>query len=80
MDRQAALELLQEYTQKEGLLKHAYAVEAAMCAYARKFYQDETKFGIVGLYTILTMKNIQVPISIQKLDPEYCESVVILMM
>lgn len=49
MDRQAALELLQEYTQKEGLLKHAYAVEAAMCAYARKFNQDETKFGIVGL-------------------------------
>ena len=49
MDRQTALELLQEYTQKEGLLKHAYAVEAAMCAYARKFNQDETKFGIVGL-------------------------------
>ena len=41
MDRQTALELLQEYTQKEGLLKHAYAVEAAMCAYARKFNQDE---------------------------------------
>ena len=49
MDRQSALELLQEYTQKDGLLKHAYAVEAAMRAYAKKFGQDETKFGIVGL-------------------------------
>ena len=49
MDRQAALKLLQENTQKDGLLKHAYAVESVMRAYAKKFNQDEEKFGIVGL-------------------------------
>ncbi|MBD3335433.1 MAG: HAD family hydrolase, partial [Candidatus Eisenbacteria bacterium] len=32
--REEALELLHEYTQNEGLRKHAYAVEAAMRAYA----------------------------------------------
>lgn len=49
MNRDDALEVLCEYTQKEGLLKHAFAVEAAMRAYARKFGEDEDKWGIVGL-------------------------------
>ena len=49
MNRDDALKLLCEYTQKEGLLKHAFAVEAAMQAYARRFEEDEAKWGIVGL-------------------------------
>ncbi|MBD3336803.1 MAG: HDIG domain-containing protein [Candidatus Eisenbacteria bacterium] len=47
--REEALELLHEYTQNEGLRKHAYAVEAAMRAYARKFGEDEDYWGLVGL-------------------------------
>ncbi|MBI5475706.1 MAG: HD domain-containing protein [Ignavibacteriales bacterium] len=49
MNRQDALSLLKEYTKNEALLKHMYAVEAAMRAYAKKFGEDEDKWGIVGL-------------------------------
>lgn len=49
MDRQAAWELLNEYTRSESLIKHALAVEAAMRGYARKFGEDEDKWGVVGL-------------------------------
>ena len=48
-DRQAAWELLCEYTKTEPLRKHALAVEAAMRAYARKFGGDEEQWAIVGL-------------------------------
>ena len=49
MDRKRAWNLLTEYTQTESLIKHAIAVEASMRAYARKFSEDEEKWGIVGL-------------------------------
>ena len=47
--RQEAYALLTEYTQKDGLLKHALSVEMAMRAYARKFGEDEEAWGVVGL-------------------------------
>ncbi len=49
MNREEAWGLLTEYTANESLLKHALAVEAAMRAYARRFGEDEEKWGIVGL-------------------------------
>jgi putative nucleotidyltransferase with HDIG domain len=49
MNRQAAWELLTEYTNNESLLKHALAVEAAMRAYAGKFGGDPDEWGAVGL-------------------------------
>ncbi len=49
MNRQDALDLLHEYTKTDSLRKHALAVEAAMRAYAKKFREDEEKWGIVGL-------------------------------
>lgn len=49
MNRGSALNLLHEYTRKDGLLKHGLAVEACMRAYARKWGEDEEKWGIVGL-------------------------------
>jgi putative nucleotidyltransferase with HDIG domain len=41
--------LLREYTKNENLIKHMLAVEAAMRAYARKYGEDEEKWGITGL-------------------------------
>ena len=49
MDRQAAWDLLCEYTKNENLRKHALAVEACVVAYARKFGEDENKWSVVGL-------------------------------
>ena len=47
--REEAVALLHEYTQGPGLRKHAYAVEAAMRAHARRLLADEDAFGLVGL-------------------------------
>jgi len=49
MTRDAAWELLTEYTKSESLLRHALAVEASMREYARIFGEDEERWGIVGL-------------------------------
>ncbi len=49
MNRADAFALVCEYTSNEGLRRHMLAVEAGMRAYARKFGEDEQKWGIVGL-------------------------------
>jgi predicted hydrolase (HD superfamily) len=47
--RQAAWELLTEFTKSESLRKHALGVEACMRAYARKFAPDGPGLPNVGL-------------------------------
>jgi putative nucleotidyltransferase with HDIG domain len=49
VNREEAYNLLTEYTKKEGLIKHALAVEAGMREYAKKFGEDEESWGIVGI-------------------------------
>jgi putative nucleotidyltransferase with HDIG domain len=48
-NRTSAWNLVCEYTPSESLRKHMLAVEACMRAYARKFGEDEEKWGITGL-------------------------------
>ena len=48
-DRNYCLLLLKEYTQNDSLLKHAYAVETCVKAYAKKFNEDEAYWGNVAL-------------------------------
>jgi putative nucleotidyltransferase with HDIG domain len=49
VDRNAAWNLLCEYTKNENLRKHMLAVEACMRAYAKKLGEDEETWGVVGL-------------------------------
>ena len=49
MNTEEARALMHEYTKSDALRKHMYAVEAAMRSYAKKFGEDEEKWGIVGL-------------------------------
>ena len=47
--REDALQLLKEYNSNDSLIKHALAVEGAMRYMARKYNEDENKWGILGL-------------------------------
>ena len=48
-NRDYCLSILKEYTQSDSLLKHAYAVETCVKAYAKKFGEDELYWGNVAL-------------------------------
>jgi putative nucleotidyltransferase with HDIG domain len=47
--RDAAFDLMCQYTQQQGLRRHMLSVEIAMRAYAQKLDEDIEKWGIVGL-------------------------------
>ena len=47
--RSETLALMHEYTASESLRKHMLSVEGAMRAYARKFGEDEERWGTAGL-------------------------------
>jgi putative nucleotidyltransferase with HDIG domain len=49
MNREEAWNLMCEWTESGSLRKHMLAVEAAMRAYARRFGEDEEKWGVTGL-------------------------------
>jgi len=49
MERNQAFELLKTHVKSESLLRHSFAVEAAMIAYAKKFREDEKLWGNIGL-------------------------------
>jgi predicted hydrolase (HD superfamily) len=49
VSRDAAWQLLTEWTQSESLRKHALAVEAAVRGYARQFGENEEEWGVVAL-------------------------------
>jgi putative nucleotidyltransferase with HDIG domain len=48
-NRNYCINLLKEYTRSESLLKHAFAVEACVRAYAEKFNEDIEYWGNVAL-------------------------------
>ncbi len=49
MTRDEAWALFCEWTASESLRRHVLAVEACMRAYARRFGEDEERWGMVGL-------------------------------
>ena len=48
-NRDYCLSILKEYTKSDSLLKHAYAVEICVSAYAKKYNEDEKYWGNVAL-------------------------------
>lgn len=48
-DRAAAVALMEEWVENDGLRKHMYAVEAAVRHYARMRGEDEELWGMAGL-------------------------------
>ena len=49
LTRNEALALLKEYNESDALVKHGLAVEGVMRHFARKYGEDEEKWGIVEL-------------------------------
>jgi putative nucleotidyltransferase with HDIG domain len=49
LDREQAWAILCEFTQSDGLRKHALAVESCVTAYARKFGADEAMWSVTAL-------------------------------
>jgi putative nucleotidyltransferase with HDIG domain len=49
VSREFCLDILKEYTKNESLLKHAYAVETCVRAYAVKYGEDESFWGNAAL-------------------------------
>jgi putative nucleotidyltransferase with HDIG domain len=50
MDREAALSLVREKTEKETTARHLISVEGVMRALARRLEEDEDAWGLVGLF------------------------------
>ncbi len=50
VDRQAAIELVREKTEKDTTARHLVSVEGVMRALARRFGEDEDTWGLVGLF------------------------------
>ena len=48
-DREQALALLKQYNESDSLIRHAFAVEAVMRRFARRYGEDENYWGVVGL-------------------------------
>ena len=61
LTRDAAWALLTEWTKSESLRKHALAVEASVCGYARKFGEDEEAWSIVALLHDFDYERYQTP-------------------
>ncbi len=47
--REDAFKLLTRYNKKEGLIRHALAVESVMGHFAKQFNEDEEKWRVIGL-------------------------------
>ena len=49
MDRESTIRFLQKHVKTEVLMRHLLGVEAVMHGYARKYGEDEERWGIAGL-------------------------------
>ena len=61
LTRNAAWALLTEWTNSESLRKHALAVEASVCGYAREFGEDEEAWSVVALLHDFDYERYQTP-------------------
>jgi uncharacterized protein len=50
VDREAALGLVRKYSEKDTTIRHLVSVEGVMRALARRFGEDEQRWGLAGLF------------------------------
>lgn len=82
--RYGAEELLREFNSSAALINHALAVEGVMRHFARKFGEDEEKWGIIGLLHDLDYEKYPEQhctkskeiLESRNIDPEYIRAIV----
>ncbi|MDQ4025656.1 MAG: HD domain-containing protein [Actinomycetota bacterium] len=55
MEREAALDIVRKYSEKDITFRHLVSVEGVMRALARHFGEDEHRWGLAGLFHDLDM-------------------------
>ncbi|MDP9224355.1 MAG: HDIG domain-containing protein [Actinomycetota bacterium] len=50
MERNEALEIVRRYAEKDITVRHLVSVEGVMCSLAKHFGQDESRWGLAGLF------------------------------
>lgn len=58
MNKEKALKIINQHVKNQNSIKHMFAVEAVMRALAKKFGEDEDKWGIAGLVHDVDMEEV----------------------
>ena len=72
MDRDHTIDFLNHHVKTDMLMKHLFTVEAAMRGYARKYGEDEDRWGIAGAASRLRLGNLshsRVPPHLRRRNP-----------
>ena len=68
--RDEAMDLLREYIKNENLIRHCLASEAVMIELAKRFGEDEEKWGLAGLLHDLDVELVDADLSVHVLEAE----------
>ncbi len=67
INREEAIELLNNYIKNPNMLKHCYASEAVMRALAKRLGEDEEKWALAGLLHDLDVETVSADLSVHGL-------------
>ena len=70
IERDEAIALLKKFIKNENLIRHCLASEAVMIELAKKFGEDEDKWGLAGLLHDLDVELVNADLSVHTLETE----------
>ena len=70
MTRDEGMQLLRDYVKNDRMIGHCLASEAVMKALARRFGQDESKWGMAGLLHDLDVELVNADLNVHGLETE----------